>query len=466
MPKEDWIHKADLLGGRQSNTSIVSHKTSGVDAVMKEIKNTSNPKALARFAGEIAALEAIGGQDLDVPALIEHNLIETTFDTGEPFICMELIDGLTLARLIRNHPLPETQAIALLLPLLRTVSILHANGILHRDIKPSNIIAQESEEGRKLILVDFGLAYDLQSETEVTDPTENVGNKFLMLPETHYPAGPKHDTRSDVCQFVGILFFIVTGRYPKYLSHSRYDAPHNRSGDEIGTFSSEMRKVLDKGFSFEIENRFQSVSELNNALEKLQKRDLTSGSKIGESEEHFPLANGTFFYRHLLKAYEGQSLLGIRDEFLTWIFEITEAYTLYRTTGQGLLEAFGSKGGLPEEDVKYLSKITQNLRNKIQDVDILKKNFVLSEAEGHLYSKTFNVECERNVICSLNKKDCITSKGPIFSGFRSHSGAKNIYHFSQVFARLDPNYSSMPPRIFRLDANFESPICWKCGDLI
>jgi serine/threonine protein kinase len=68
---------------------------------------------------------------------------------------MELIDGVSLERLIRTRSLTLPLALACLDGILAGLEAMHAVGVAHLDVKPSNIILRQ---GREPVLVDFGLS--------------------------------------------------------------------------------------------------------------------------------------------------------------------------------------------------------------------------------------------------------------------------------------------------------------------
>jgi serine/threonine protein kinase len=80
-------------------------------------------------------------------------------ESGAPFQVSELLEGGTLARLVRRQgPRTPAETVALLTPVAGALSEAHARGIVHRDIKPSNIFLVVLGEERVPKLGDFGIA--------------------------------------------------------------------------------------------------------------------------------------------------------------------------------------------------------------------------------------------------------------------------------------------------------------------
>ena len=73
--------------------------------------------------------------------------------------------------------------------------------------------------------MDFGLSFNDAEEDDLTRVGEEVGNRFLRLPE-HATGG--RGAASDVTQLAGILIYSVSGCEPRVLLDKEYKMPHQR----------------------------------------------------------------------------------------------------------------------------------------------------------------------------------------------------------------------------------------------
>ena len=124
-------------------------------------------KLLAEADEQLAARlrrEAKAYGQLKHPNIVEIvDLGET--EAGEPFLVMELLEGETLARRLKQAGrLPPAEAARIARDVARALAAAHAQHIIHRDLKPANIFLQKSEDAPDGVVVkvlDFGVAKNL-----------------------------------------------------------------------------------------------------------------------------------------------------------------------------------------------------------------------------------------------------------------------------------------------------------------
>ena len=136
-------------------------------------------------------------------------------DNGIDYLVTEYVPGLTLEARLAGRPLAESDVLQLGKQIASGLEAAHREGVIHRDLKPSNV--KVTPEGRLKIL-DFGLAYLLKTETEVTatapltDTYSDAGTLPYMAPEQI--KGQKPDARADVWSAGAVLYEMSTGKRP------------------------------------------------------------------------------------------------------------------------------------------------------------------------------------------------------------------------------------------------------------
>ena len=167
-------------------------------------RDLASPADLLRFRSEAEA-----AAQLDHPGIV--SIFEVGECDGHPFYSMQLVEGTTLAKRLRQGPLPAREAAALLAKVADAVQVAHTRGVLHRDLKPSNILIDGSGEPH---VSDFGLAKRLEVEESVTHTGAILGTPCYMSPEQ--AAGSRGDVgpTSDVWSLGTILYQMLTGRPP------------------------------------------------------------------------------------------------------------------------------------------------------------------------------------------------------------------------------------------------------------
>jgi eukaryotic-like serine/threonine-protein kinase len=146
--------------------------------------------------------------------LIHPNIVAVTdsgVDHEAPFLVMELLNGVDLARRIRSGPLPVALACRYALEALEGLAFVHEQGLVHRDIKPHNIFLESTALGERVKLLDFGLARLVTPRTDapVTRFGEVLGTPIYMAPEQ--VTGEAVDARTDVYAMGLVFYEMLTG---------------------------------------------------------------------------------------------------------------------------------------------------------------------------------------------------------------------------------------------------------------
>ncbi|CAL9438720.1 Serine_threonine-protein kinase PknD [Streptomyces sp. enrichment culture] len=165
-------------------------------------------------------------------ATIRSRGVVTIYDVvdegSRPWIVMELIEGRSLADLIREDgPMPPTRAAEIGLAILDVLRAAHDKGILHRDVKPSNVLIAD-EDGR-IVLTDFGIA-KVEGDPSITSTGMLVGAPSYISPER--ARGEALGPAADLWSLGALLYCCVEGRPP-------YD-----EGGAIATLSAVMNSPL------------------------------------------------------------------------------------------------------------------------------------------------------------------------------------------------------------------------------
>ena len=171
-------------------------------------------QALERFRREARAAAMIRHPNV----VSIHDFNDGTGGTTEPYIVMELVNGVSLGDLLRREGrMKPERAVQLMNDICAGVGVAHRQGLLHRDLKPDNVIVapplhEGYEETAKV--VDFGLAKvrDVAASTALTHTGAVIGTLYYMSPEQC--SGEELDARADVYSLGAMLYEMLTGGPP------------------------------------------------------------------------------------------------------------------------------------------------------------------------------------------------------------------------------------------------------------
>ncbi len=209
--------------------------TIGRDVALKVLRHGHDKDE--RLARRLLEEGRIGGQ-------LQHPGIVPVYELGaldgdRPYVAMKVVEGRTLAELLRARPAPmhELQRfLAIFEQVCQAIAFAHARGVIHRDLKPHNLMVGSFGEVQ---VMDWGLAKVVGVQSSADDAAEAtpiasadlvaapgpltdalsmagsvLGTPAYMAPEQARGELALLDARTDVFGLGAILCEILTGRPP------------------------------------------------------------------------------------------------------------------------------------------------------------------------------------------------------------------------------------------------------------
>jgi eukaryotic-like serine/threonine-protein kinase len=168
--------------------------------------------------GERATREALASARLAHPAIValyEACPAEDTF-----YLISELVDGDTLAQLIAEDELADSQVLQIGVAMCSALEHAHERGVIHRDVKPQNVLVPHGGDvpapiseafGGVAKLTDFGGA-TLSGSDALTRTGDVLGTLAYMAPEQS--EGRDASESADLYSLALVLYEALSGVNP------------------------------------------------------------------------------------------------------------------------------------------------------------------------------------------------------------------------------------------------------------
>jgi tRNA A-37 threonylcarbamoyl transferase component Bud32 len=264
----------EVLGGQYRVTRML--KVGGMAAVY-EVESGGQRYALKemrdRFTSRRERQDAINRflREAMTLAKLDHPCIPTVhnhFIEGDRYyVVMDYVDGEDLADVIARAPggrLPAEQVIDWGLQICEVLAYLHSRRppIVFRDMKPSNLMLTPQGE---IKLIDFGIA-------RLFNPAQRGGASLVGTPG--YAAPEQYqgvaEPRSDIYGLGATLHHLLTGCDPTDTGQRLFHfAPIRQYAPSL---SPALEGTIQRALSMKMEDRFETVEEMRQALEEARSR--------------------------------------------------------------------------------------------------------------------------------------------------------------------------------------------------
>lgn len=236
-----------------------------VKQVKERVKSDAHLKKLEAEALQMAKLS-----HPNVAMVLDHFVEERYY-----YLVAEFISGKTLSHVFeeRHGELGEQEVVDWAVAICDVVSYMHKKGDIHCDISPDNIML--TEEGF-IKLVDFGTMRELR---EIAAGKAIKEGKFGFTPPEQWQGKPAK--QSDIFAIGATIYYLLTGYLPLSEGYRGGGKPepedYNPEFPPIRAknpgITAELENILSKALSLNLDNRYFSVDDLEEALESYEYKE-------------------------------------------------------------------------------------------------------------------------------------------------------------------------------------------------
>jgi serine/threonine protein kinase len=237
---------------------------------LKLLDKQKTAKFEARFVGCKKPKEGaicVGLKHPNIVQTFEHGITRE----GEPYLVMELIDGVGLNYLVETKaPQLNGNRVHYLGQLADAIEYLHTQGFVHRDICPRNVMVTKDGTVK---LIDFGLA--IPNRPEFLKPGNRTGTPDYLAPEIIRRSPTDH--RVDLFALGVTAFEVIT-----------FNLPWEKQPDAMQTFVNHINTPGRDPTDFRRDLDQPTVTFLNRAIERDPRRRFQTAAAFREALKSLP----------------------------------------------------------------------------------------------------------------------------------------------------------------------------------
>lgn len=281
------VEVADVLGMGGMGV-VLRGRCDGLPCAVKMLhpKLMSVDHLMARFIREGEAMASLSSPF--IPAVYRTG----TTDSGQPYIAMELLEGIDLESALR-HRIAVRDSVRWVRDACEAIAVVHRAGIVHRDLKPANLfLCRLPDGGERVKLLDFGIAKlpRIQRAGKNDTAAEVVMGSLPYMSPEQIRSSAGVDFRTDIWALGVVLFELLTNQLPfegesnlalmDVILHDPLPRLSTLFCDVPIDLFTVVRRCLEK----DPEHRYASAAELAGVLKGFEALDLSIGPVLAESE--------------------------------------------------------------------------------------------------------------------------------------------------------------------------------------
>lgn len=254
-----YIVHGEIGQGGMASVYLATQESLNRKVAIKVLHANANAAINERFVKEAHFIASLSNPHIitiyDIAAL----------ENGDNYIAMEFLNGGDLME--NQHRFTDpAHALRLILQIAEGLAVVHEKGIIHRDVKPANILFRDNGDA---VLTDFGIAKDLDNNSDLTVAGYSLGSPAYSSPEQ--AQGQPLDITTDIYGLGVVLIELLLGYNPfrgdshtgTAINHIQQPVPAMPAGLEY------LAPLLERMLAKQSASRFQSCHELVTAIKAI-----------------------------------------------------------------------------------------------------------------------------------------------------------------------------------------------------